>query len=169
MKNRSDMPLAMMAVVMLLASVVSGCLPVIRPDNRLRYSPVAAEVNGVLYSSGEFEYPSAEWHPSFEFVYDEKRFAVTIERSIFSDVGEEAALYIHVSEDAPFELNKKYLIEEDNRNYCSINDIYSVDGYVLFTGLHDDSLSGIFEFTAVDEATGETIEVRNGIFENLWI
>ena len=74
---------------MTATAVILMAVPECRHDDRLlRYSPVAAEIDGELYYSGEYVYPTIVNHDrSFIFRQEENGFYVYIERLIYSDSG----------------------------------------------------------------------------------
>lgn len=154
---------------MAATAVILMAAPECRHDDRLlRYSPVAAELDGELYYSGEYVYPKfVNADQSFIFIQEPAGFHVSIERRIFSDSGAEALLAIYVDESVPFALHTRYPLGSEN-NWARIKGCTSTEGYVVFTEKRDDGLSGVFEFEASDSETGAVVSVTNGTFVNLW-
>lgn len=163
--KKTSFILMMLASVLILTSM-SQC----NRDNRLlRYSPVAAEIDGVLYYSGEYEYDRIiiQDNPySLEHINRDSCFAMSIDRRIFSDGGDGADLHISVDEKVPLEMHRKYPLGVEGGSMAYIMDAASTGGYVLFTELKHEGVSGVFEFTAKDEA-GAVVRVTNGTFENI--
>ena len=145
----------------------------------VEYSPINAELNGVLFTSGDYVYRNWGGSP-FDFVDDESEFYFSFYRYIASE-DDEVRISLFMHETTPFELNKKYELssEEAKRATISFKEngvdyrFRSIEGYIVFTeckrGDTSCIMSGYFEFTAVDSNNGLTLEVTNGIFENLWI
>lgn len=147
-----------------------------------RHSPINAEINGVLFTSGDYTYHAWGGNP-FGFVKFDDRFGFDILRDIVSG-DDEVTLQISIGEEIPFELNKKYSIDSFNSHkfgkisFTENSVAYtfiSSEGYIIFTeckggedGTSSYVLSGRFEFTAVDSEKNLTITVTNGTFENIW-
>ena len=151
--------------LMTATAVILMAVPECRHDDRLlRYSPVAAEIDGELYYSGEYVYPTIVNHDrSFIFRQEENGFYVYIERLIYSDSGVETPLEICIDEDVPFALHTKYPLGSEN-NWARAKGCTSTEGYVVFTEKRNDGLSGVFEFEASDGETGAGVSVTNGTF-----
>ena len=103
---------------------------------------------------------------SLELINRDSCFAMSIDRRIFSDGGDGADLHISVDEKVPLELHRKYPLGVEGGSMAYIMDAASTGGYVLFTELKPEGVSGVFEFTAEDEA-GAVVRVTNGTFENI--
>ncbi len=146
-----------------------------------KYSPVNADINGVSFTSGDYTYLAWGGNP-FSFMKYDEGFGFGITRDIVSG-DDEVTIHISIREDVPFELNKKYILDNPQsklgkitfkENGVSYNFI-STEGYIVFTdciggedGTSSYILSGYFEFTAVDSEKDLTITVTNGTFENIW-
>lgn len=147
-----------------------------------RYSSINAEINGVLFTSGDYTYRAWGGNP-FGFVKFDDRFGFDILRDIVSG-DDEVTLQISIGEDSSFELNKKYSLDSfGSHKFGKISftengvayNFISNEGYIIFTeckggedGTSSYILSGCFEFTAVDSEKDLTITVTNGTFENIW-
>lgn len=147
-----------------------------------RYSPICAELNGVMFTSGDYTYLT--WGGSqFNLTKFENEFWFSFYRDIASEK-DEVTIQISLHENAPFELNKKYRLDSlDNLKFGKISftengvayNFISTEGYIVFTeclggedGIGSYNVSGYFEFTAVDSEKGLSITVTNGTFENIW-
>lgn len=167
MKKKLFIPLLLASAVLLFS--MSGCKYYY--DRPLRYSPVAARLDGVLYYDGEMDYSEWEYNQKdYKFGLDESGFRAQILRRIYSE-SDTVSLFIYVDEEVPFKLYEKYYFqsEPDSGNYARVGSMVSTDGYILFTEHTSDGISGVFEFSAVDKGDDSVeIEVTDGIFENLW-
>ena len=147
--------------------------------NYVDYSPINAELNGVLFTSGYYKYSGWCMSP-FCFTTDyETGFYFSFDRDIVSG-DDKALISLFMRETTPFELNRKYELGTEKTKGATVSFkkngvsyvFSSIEGYIVFTeckrGSAGHSLSGYFEFTAVNEELGMTISVTNGTFENLW-
>ena len=146
-----------------------------------KYSPVNADINGVSFTSGDYTYLAWGGNP-FGFMKYDEGFGFGITRDIVSG-DDEVTIHISIREDVPFELNKKYILDNPQSKLGKITfkengvvyNFISTEGYIVFTdciggedGTSSYILSGYFEFTAVDSEKDLTITVTNGTFENIW-
>lgn len=146
-----------------------------------KYSPVNADINGVSFTSGDYTYLAWGGNP-FGFMKYDEGFGFGITRDIVSG-DDEVTIHISIREDVPFELNKKYILDNPQNKFGKITfkengvvyNFISTEGYIIFTdckggedGTSSYILSGCFEFTAVDSEKDLTITVTNGTFENIW-
>ena len=143
-----------------------------------RYAPVSAELNGVLFTSDSVTYL---WNSSAADLFKyEDSFTFGFNRDISSSDTSEVSIGIILFEETPFELNREYSLgTKDDEKYGQIRfftddggsyRFISSEGHIVFTkcsGTGPHSVSGYFEFTAVDSSNDSTIIVTNGTFENL--
>lgn len=163
MKTRLTHFIIMLALLPVLAS---GCA---KYDGALR---VDVKADGVSYTCPEYSYDT--YFPCY-FEETEGGFMFSFCRYVTSSAGDQVTVLVRLNEAASFELNRPYALSgsaEEGGNYAVWDWTFkSTDGYVTFLDRWDDEdasyISGRFEFTAVDEATGRTVEVTEGVFENL--
>ncbi|MCM1502211.1 MAG: hypothetical protein NC115_06045 [Bacteroidales bacterium] len=141
--------------------------------------PIGMYIDGQYYSSEEYTYRHWGDQPH-SFLQEENRFIVEILRGIEGENGSRN-IYLYIYDDGQLEIGKKYHIEKYGiySHYPHISfyrkNVYlrytATEGWIVFTstggGQKPYRLSGRFEFTAVNQKTGETMEVTEGRFENL--
>lgn len=159
-------------------------------------APITAELRGSRYEwdnelfSSERGYFSYYNHPDIT-LHEDGGFTFEFRRSLGSEVGKSADLWIGFKEDSPYELNKVYslIILGESRAAITfsergeshtmpsgtvatdiINHTYEAqDGYIIFTEQQeyggDYLLSGEFRFRGVSE-DGDEIFVEHGTFAN---
>ncbi len=145
--------------------------------NHTEYSPINAEIDGVLYTSGDYTYLNWGGSP-FELSKKENEFSFSFYRDIHS---ENHGVYISISfsKSEPFELNKKYDLGEGCGKIYYFRDgnervsYPMIEGHIIFTECTGNEenyyiVSGTFEFTAKDSGNDRIVKVTNGTFENLW-
>ncbi|MCM1176537.1 MAG: hypothetical protein NC335_02140 [Bacteroides sp.] len=142
--------------------------------------PIGMYIDGQYYSCEEHTYLHWGDNPH-RFLQEDDRFIVEILRGIEADTGDGAMIKIYLNHDGNLETGKKYYItigdQTSHNTYIryyrnNVEFRYDVtEGWIVFTSLGNSQkpyrLSGRFEFTAVNQKTGETMEVTEGRFENL--
>jgi len=137
-------------------------------------------IDGKYYSGEEFTYLhwGAQPHGYSE---TQNGFRLYIMRSVQTNDGNIVSISIFLDENGSIESGKKYFLQPNGKpthhtfiDYY-VNDDYfryvATEGWIRFSSLGNGQmpyrLSGEFEFTAVEQNSGEVMKVTDGKFDNL--
>lgn len=173
----------LLIILSVVLCTLTGCEKMEMKKNK---SYTSAEINGVTYKSPIMDDWSYKVSPSNQLLdREDDSFHIEINYTMTSEKGDKVQLNVRIKERGAFELNKEYTLPSDpgdikffSNGKVTISDgeleryYYATDGYLLIESiesLKDDAeapyvVNGSFGFTAIDEFTGDVINVSNGTF-----
>lgn len=189
--KHSFVPLLITSVIILTS--LSDCDPDDGHDpyNPIFYTPISAEINGILYSDvyvklyerTDFDDSGFLHNPSevlFGMKYGNAYFKLE-GRKVTSESGDTLFLSLCSQRDrAKFDLNSKHKLEASILRYDHktklLTNYDSTDGWIQFTTIGHSRVGGRFEFIIKDPKTDSVLfDINNGIFylpinkTNIWI
>ncbi len=156
---------------------ISGCGNTFFRYKQKQYSPIRAEINGEIFSADSITFAGSG---GYSFHIYSQSFSFNAARKM-SDGKKNIDMHICLYSDEPFQLDRKYAIENANNveNFYrktrfdvhsdeSVTCYFVVEGFISFYEYiegTDTQISGIFEFTAVNENDpSDIMEVKYGVF-----
>ena len=180
--KHSFAPLLMTSVIILTS--LSDCDPDDghNPYDPIFYTPISAEINGILYSDiyeGKYEVTdldsnrciSTSPHAFYRINYDNKFLYFDIRaRKLTSESGDTLFLGLYSqTNNTGFALNSKYKLDAGFGWYDFETNLFSwydsTDGWIQFTTIGRKRIGGRFEFIVKDPKTDSILfDINNGMF-----